>query len=124
MRDGVIDPTAREYLQNVPLATPPPGVKQELGGGPYSGTIVVIVGAIGISLAVLALLVRVYAKVYLFRRITVEDYIYMASWPFGISLIALFISSKSDVSKKMMQMSDFSQCLPMEHTATMCGTYK
>ena len=49
------------------------GVKQELGGGPYSGTIVVIVGAIGISLAVLALLVRVYAKVYLFRRITVED---------------------------------------------------
>lgn len=80
-------PEQVQALSNGPAGAPPAGVTPEFDNPPNLNTLVTITMVFCVSFATLAVLIRMYTKVFLIRSVAYEDckVIRLPSMPYGFT---------------------------------------
>ncbi|KAI0160162.1 hypothetical protein GGR57DRAFT_456574 [Xylariaceae sp. FL1272] len=74
-----------EAIRNGPAATPPPGIVPSYDDPSNDNKLAIITIALSIAFTTVAVLIRIYSKVFCVRRARIEDYLGFASFPFFIA---------------------------------------
>ncbi|TRX98986.1 hypothetical protein FHL15_000328 [Xylaria flabelliformis] len=80
-----LTPEQIEQLRNSPAAAPPVGIIPNYDNPPNNNRLALAVIILGISVTTIAGLIRFYAKVFCTRRIRLEDYLGLVSFPFFLA---------------------------------------
>ncbi|KAI0805844.1 hypothetical protein GGR55DRAFT_680645 [Xylaria sp. FL0064] len=85
-----------DTIRDDPAAKPPPGVIPNYDNPPNDNGLAVAVIIASMSITTIAILIRIYAKVFCTRQVKFEDYLGLFSYPFFIAGTSMLIAIPRD----------------------------
>ncbi|KAH9907246.1 hypothetical protein F4778DRAFT_528886 [Xylariomycetidae sp. FL2044] len=78
-------------IKNSPALAPPPGKVPNFDNPPHNNKTAIIVISICMILAAIAFVIRAYTRLFRIKRVRLEDYLALLSWPFFIASCCILI---------------------------------